>query len=110
MRLLDPAFRRDRAAVALLLADGFREHGSSGRIFSRDAILDEMHTESSRIVSLAEFHCEFPVRQLALVTYRSTTTLESGSITQALRCSLWIYRDERWQMLFHQGTPTTLQA
>jgi hypothetical protein len=40
-----------------------------------------------------------------LVTYFSRTTDEAGS-RAALRSSIWKRDGDRWQMLFHQGTPT----
>jgi hypothetical protein len=29
---------------------------------------------------------------------------ELATATHALRSSLWVYRNGRWQMIFHQGT------
>jgi hypothetical protein len=43
--LLDPAFRRDRASVAELLAEDFVEFGSSGQRWTRAEILDLLATE-----------------------------------------------------------------
>jgi hypothetical protein len=39
------------------------------------------------------------------VTYRAVRRDESDhSEVASLRSSLWVIRDGRWQMLFHQGT------
>ena len=105
--LLQPSFRRSREAVSALLASDFREFGSSGRIFTKEQILAELQTEPARRISLLEFHCEFPAPDVALATYRSLTLIEGQAPTQALRSSIWVYRDKRWQMIFHQGTRTT---
>jgi hypothetical protein len=35
----------------------------------------------------------------ALATYHATTTLHTSH-----RSSLWVFRDNHWQLLFHQGT------
>jgi hypothetical protein len=43
-RLMDPVFRKDCAQVSALLAEGFREFGSSGRVWSRDQILNPSET------------------------------------------------------------------
>jgi ribonuclease HI len=45
LQLMDPAFRKDRAAVSSLLAEDFSEFGSSGRVWSREAILDLLESE-----------------------------------------------------------------
>lgn len=103
-RLLQPEIRRNPEAVAALLADGFREFGSSGRIFSKQQILDDLTTEAGHNLTLTDFHCEMPSPDVALVTYRSARKTESHATMEALRSSLWVYRDHRWQMLFHQGT------
>jgi len=44
--------------------------------------------------------------ELALVTYRAERRNEFGALTaMSLRSSVWILRDNRWKILFHQGTP-----
>jgi hypothetical protein len=45
LALLDPATRRDRSRVAELLTEDFEEFGSSGRVWSRAAILELLATE-----------------------------------------------------------------
>ena len=103
-QLLKPETRSDHAAIAALVADDFREFGSSGRIFTKAQIIAELTTESARTLSLSDFHCELLALGLALVTYRSTRIHASEPPIHALRSSLWVYREARWQVLFHQGT------
>ncbi|HTC76805.1 MAG TPA: nuclear transport factor 2 family protein [Edaphobacter sp.] len=105
-QLLQPSTRRDPTALTSLLAKDFREFGSSGRIYSRQQIIDALAAESPRTITLSDPLCQQLAEDIALLTYRSTrttTTLQAAS--RALRSSLWVYRDNRWQMLFHQGTP-----
>ncbi len=104
--LLSPAVRKDHAQLSSLLARDFREIGSSGRTFSRSEILEELPAESPLpTIILYDFQCSMLSDTLALVTYRTarTTTPEAKPIV-ALRSSLWTLRDDRWQILFHQGT------
>jgi hypothetical protein len=100
LQLMDPAFRRDRTAVSALLADGFREFGSSGRYWSREATLDLLATESDYTLPAVE---DFAVQSLspaiALVTYRTVRPH-----LQSLRSSLWVLEHAQWRILFHQGT------
>jgi hypothetical protein len=102
-QLLDPATRRDPAALTSLLAEDFREFGRSGRIYTRHQIIEALAAESPRTITLSDPLCQLLAENVALLTYRSTRTIPLPP-THALRSSLWIYRDHRWQMIFHQGT------
>ena len=102
-RLHDPAIRRNPAQIACLLADEFREFGKSGRVYDKASLVqtlaDERPSPDEERIEAAGFALLPVSADAALLTYRSTC---AG--TSALRSSLWIYRDGRWQMLFHQGT------
>jgi hypothetical protein len=108
-KLLDPTVRRSPGALDELLADEFLEFGSSGRIFNRAAIIAELQTESYNPPIISDFEARLLAPGLALVTYR--TTRHAGGpqpASSALRSSLWVERDNRWQVLFHQGTKTSV--
>jgi len=100
LELMDPAIRKDRDKVSALLAEDFREFGSSGRAWNRAAIIDLLATEPTQPAPAVE---EFEMQRIAmdavLVTYR---TVRSQQVT--LRSSIWMLRDETWQVVFHQGT------
>jgi hypothetical protein len=100
LQLMDPVFRKDRDQVSALLADGFREFGSSGRVWSRKATVDLLATEQPQAAPSVE---EFSIHPIApatvLVTYR--TRRLAGS---SLRSSIWVHTPAGWQILFHQGT------
>ena len=100
--LLDPVIRRNRGAVAALLAVDFREFGRSGQIYGRAGILDFLSAEPETIgpVTLEEFRAEPLGETAALATYQS---VHADGVVR--RSSVWVWRDGRWQMLFHQGTP-----
>ncbi len=114
--LFDPVARRDIAAVSDLLAEEFREFGSSGRVYTKLDILAELSIEQPVIITLTDFDCQLIAPTTALVTYRSLSSHENRTPTQALRSSVWVLRtsakqythntdDEgTWQMVFHQGT------
>jgi hypothetical protein len=112
--LFDPVARRDIAAVSNLLADEFREFGSSGRIYTKLDILAELSVEQPVVITLTDFDCNLIAPTAALVTYKSLSSHEGRPPTQALRSSLWVLRttgvrtiqsaEPSWQMLFHQGT------
>lgn len=102
-RLMDPTFRKDRARVSELLAEDFREFGSSGRVWSRDDILNPSETPQTALI-VEDFSVKTIVPELAQVTYRTLRKEPGGKPQAALRSSLWIRRGGKWQMLFHQGT------
>jgi hypothetical protein len=102
-QLLQQEVRNNPKLVSALLADEFIEFGSSGRVWLRSEIIEALRYEQPRSVTLMR---SFRVQQLApdvvFVTYLA------ASQTDSLRSSIWVRRDGRWQMLFHQGTPTKL--
>ena len=103
--LLDPAVRRDRARVAALLAEDFQEFGSSGRVWSREQILDLLATEDYEPPAMEDFNCEQIGEGVALVTYRSVRiNAQSGQSASALRSSIWVHESGGWRVRFHQGT------
>jgi hypothetical protein len=103
--LLDPAVRRDRARVAELLADDFLEFGSSGRIWTREAILDLLVTENYDPPAMEEFQCDLIGEDVALVTYKTVRAdAASGMRAEVLRSSIWIREAGDWRVRFHQGT------
>jgi hypothetical protein len=74
-QLLEPSTHRDTTALTSLLAEDFREFGSSGRVYTRQQIIDALATESPRTITLSEPRCQQLAEDLALLTYRSTRTI-----------------------------------
>ena len=69
--LMDPAVRRDRERVAGLLADDFMEFGSSGRMWTREATLELLATETYTPPTVETFACRMLDGNVALVTYHA---------------------------------------
>ena len=86
------------------MADEFCEFGKSGRVYDKPAILKSLAAEppGHPLIESSEYVLTPISADAALLTYRS---ISAGAT--ALRSSLWIYRDARWQMLFHQGTKSS---
>ena len=106
-RLLDPIVRGDPAQFAALLADDFREFGSSGRSYTKAEMLAHLQAEPSGAfsLSLSDFTLQLLSPTIALATYRSTRRNHAtGETTEALRSSIWTLQNDTWQMRFHQGT------
>jgi hypothetical protein len=98
-RLLHPSRVKDRATLLPLLAEDFQEYCSSGRIYSRQQTIDDLMTSTPRSATISHFYVTVLAPDAALATYHATTSLHTSH-----RSSLWVFRDKRWQLLFHQGT------
>ncbi|MCU1323606.1 MAG: hypothetical protein JWM43_3255 [Acidobacteriaceae bacterium] len=104
--LLEPSNRSDSRFLDLVVADEFREFGSSGRLFDKASLIQALLNESlhEKIV-LSEFAVQALGAEASLVTYRSTRQASSELPQQSVRrSSIWIKREGRWQLIFHQGT------
>jgi hypothetical protein len=106
LRLLDPEVRASSEALAPLLADDFLEFGSSGRVFDKTGITARLVGQSGPELSLDDFAARRLAPDVVLATYRARIRGLGSAERHSLRSSVWIRRNGRWQMLFHQGTPT----
>ena len=103
--------RRDGAAIpgglAGLLADDFEEFGASGRRWDRAAVLDLLERAPTADVTIGSF-TTIPIdERVILVTFRTASRSPDGTPRHAWRSSLWVHREGRWRLRFHQATPTT---
>ncbi|MBA4541644.1 MULTISPECIES: DUF4440 domain-containing protein [Thermoactinomyces] len=101
-KLLLPEVRRSREELSKLLADEFFEFGSSGTVWSKEEIGSE--GLSVRKMSLSHFEVHLLAPDVALTTYR---VKDETRKMDTLRSSVWKLKEGRWQMIFHQGTPTS---
>jgi hypothetical protein len=102
--LLSNTTRKNAARVSSLLADGFREVGSSGRVYTKEDIVVTLQEEAPVSLSLVNFEMRLLAEGVALVTYRSSRDERGAPTSTALRSSIWIREGETWRMIFHQGT------
>ena len=110
--LHDPQVRANRQRLSEVLHPEFHEFGRSGATYNRAQIFELLGGE----VSPVQVHSQnFVVHQLALdvclLTYQSAHVAASGSLERHTnRSSVWKFDSGRWQMVFHQGTPTNAFA
>jgi hypothetical protein len=105
--LLQPDVRKTATRLDALLAEGFIEFGSSGRVFDKQDIIDSLGSESPTRRSLTDFRAVALGPGVVLTTYRATSYGASGEQPiHSLRSSVWRLLDGRWQIVFHQGTPS----
>lgn len=103
-RLQTESVRKDAGAVGALLADDFREFGSSGRIFNKSEIIAALQAERPFEIAMLDAEVTVLSEQVALLTYREVHQKEGSMPAESLRSSLWQFREGRWQMVFHQAT------
>ncbi len=98
--------RYDRALMERTFAAEFAEIGRSGRRYMRDEMFfdPDPTAEIGATLPLPEYAVTLIAEDVALATYTSEVRHE-GAVLRARRSSLWAWRDARWQLCFHQGTP-----
>lgn len=100
-----PEIRFSREKMEEILAEGFFEFGSSGRIYDKhDTILIPPHEIGAKF-PFPDFSARLLSSSVALVTYQSILQGSDGSFHHALRSSVWRRTDRGWKLIFHQGTP-----
>jgi hypothetical protein len=103
-RLMDPEVRRGDAASELI-ADDFMEFGGNGRIFNKADALAVMKRHAPRVSAIEEFTVRELSPTIALATYRVRSQGNAGSPGRvSVRSSLWVQRNSKWQITFHQAT------
>ena len=106
--LFDPGTRRNRARLEALLHPQFFEIGRSGRVHTRDDVLNELPNEQGPLgIQARDFALQPLAEDAWLMTYRSAQASSSGALERhALRASVWKRSPNGWQIVFHQATPT----
>lgn len=99
--LLTPDIRTSATELSNILADNFFEIGSSGKILHKDRIAPEGIGVVN--MQLSEFEIHPLSDEIVLTTYR---IFNKETQQYTLRSSIWKYMENRWQMVFHQGTKT----
>ncbi len=107
--LLDPTVRKNAERVEALLDEGFCEYGSSGKVWTRDAVLKMLAQEKGYSAPLVmDYACQSLAMGVALVTYRALGVDAATKKPQStLRSSVWVRREQGWRIRFHQGTRAT---
>jgi hypothetical protein len=104
-RLLLPEVRRSRETLEELLADDFTEFASDGTAYTKAQVIDALQSELPSHRSLIDFRLVALAEDVVLCTYRSTRRGHAlREPVESLRSSIWKRRNDRWHMIFHQGT------
>ena len=105
--MLQPEIRKSTDDLEILLAEDFIEFGSSGRIFDKQQIVESLPHSPTVRMTIKDFETKALAPDVVLTTFRVVKHNEPRSeMRHSLRSSIWKHIDGRWQMVFHQGTPT----
>lgn len=101
----------DRSYLEGLIAEDYVEVGGSGRIYSRERVIETVVDRYDREEPAVEYDVDdFAVRQIAPQIYLATYTLSQpdGHETRVTRRStIWTDSSGSWQVVYHQGTVVT---
>ncbi|MGG5738119.1 MULTISPECIES: nuclear transport factor 2 family protein [Bacillus cereus group] len=100
-RLLKPEVRTSQKELKKILADDFFEFGSSGKVLYKNEDIDKNGIGVVKM-TLSDFEVHPLSKDVVLTTYR---IFNETNNQHSLRSSIWKFREGRWQMYFHQGTP-----
>lgn len=108
--LLDPAVRASSQMLQDLLADSFVEFSASGRTFDKEKVIADLLQQPVDQYTIQDFRMQLLCPGVVLATYQAIRHLQQNQAQYSLRSSIWQYADDRWQMVFHQGTPMVLEG
>ena len=104
--LLQQNIRSNQKIVEELLADDFIEFGASGTIYNKKMVVESLQSEVKTEFTITDFDMKEISSTAVLVTYRiAKRDDKTNKCTFSLRSSIWVLKNNRWQLLFHQGTP-----
>tara|TARA_Y100001951_G_C11198121_1_gene215516 strand:- start:239 stop:610 length:372 start_codon:yes stop_codon:yes gene_type:complete len=103
--LVQPATRFSAEMLNRHLADDFYEIAATGRCFGKADVLARLPAETPPVISQQDFECRVLADGLAQLTYRATIQRADNDPSYSVRNSIWRFDGEKWQMVFHQGTP-----
>jgi hypothetical protein len=97
-------FGATRAEFDGMMAPEFWEVGASGRLYSREFVLDLLEKRFAEPQADAWETSEFRCQRLADDLYLLPYTLLQDEVRLTRRVTIWRRTVEGWKIVFHQGT------
>lgn len=98
-----PEFGTTHSDFEQMTDDSFWEVGASGRRYSREFILNALHTRTPHSDESAWITDEFHCLQIAADNFLLTYTLHQG-LRVTRRATIWRRTAAGWKIVYHQGT------
>ena len=106
MEVLQPETRKSAARLNELLADDFFEFTQSGGKSNKRDIIRCLPDSPEEVFSVREMEAKVLSSETILLHYiADRKVISSGEEKRTLCSSIWQKRDEKWQLIFFQGTP-----
>ncbi|MEU3832233.1 nuclear transport factor 2 family protein [Streptomyces microflavus] len=103
LRLLDPVVRASADLLASLLHPGFREIGTSGRLWNRETIIKALTADDAPRPGPLTASRMQGVELCSDLVHLTFDTESKG--LRSHRSSLWRLTGAGWRLYFHQATP-----
>lgn len=106
MELLQLETRKSVKKLNQLLSDDFFEFTQSGTATSKKDIIEYLPNSPDEEFKIRELEAKVLSEGVILLHYiADRRVIESGEEKCTLCSSVWQKKDDRWQMVFFQGTP-----
>jgi hypothetical protein len=103
---LKPEVRSSREELDRLLADDFIEIPSTGASYDKSHALSRIPDEISPTFTQQDYKLMILADGVAQLIYKATVQRPNEkAASYSMRNSIWKLNGDKWQMLFHQGTP-----
>ena len=104
-----PGVRCSIERLEQILHPDFHDVGRSGRRYDRKTDIAFLSRGAAQATVVSDrFELIQPGETVALLTYRSARHQADRTFSDyALRSSVWVKKDMRWQLRYHQGTPAS---
>ena len=99
--LAETRFNRD--LMNEVFAADFFEIGRSGRIYTRDEMLNATGDTIAAELPLQNFKLRYLAPEIIQATYNSQVEY-NGEVEHGRRSSIWSLEEDQWVLRFHQGT------
>ena len=99
-----PEFGTTRTEFERMTAEDFWEVGASGRIYSRQFVLDSLEERFSAPHRDTWVTKDFRCQKLAEDVYLLTYTLIQDEVRVTRRATIWQKTSDSWKIVYHQGT------
>lgn len=103
-KLHDPKARKNYDELAKILSDDFLEIGTSGRVYDKKLVISNLLSEEEIKIDSFDFKLIQLSNNIIQLLYKTRIQSIDGTFLASLRSSIWKFEDDRWQLLFHQGT------
>lgn len=103
--LLKPEVRSSFDQLNVLLADDFKEFGSSGLVYTKQNVLERLPSNTDKTdYVVSDFEISVLSEGVIMANFKTGRVINDTDKVSSLRTSLWRNENGIWRMFFHQGT------